>query len=157
MTESDANTIEAAQEAIADEFAYFGDWTERYQYLIDLGRKLPPLPESLKTDAYKVQGCQSQVWLVPTGVATELETELPASLYSALKAKRLPSICAMSAGLSSRPPRASMGSATPAPPMEELTAPTPWRVWPLPAQAAGAARRTRARDRANPLRSIRSP
>ena len=73
MTEGTTSTIEAAQEAIADEFAYFGDWTERYQYLIDLGRKLPPLPESLKTDGYKVQGCQSQVWLVPTGDAKHLE------------------------------------------------------------------------------------
>ena len=63
----------AAQDAIADEFAFFGDWTERYQYLIDLGRKLPPLPEELKTDAYKVQGCQSQVWLVPHGDAQRLD------------------------------------------------------------------------------------
>ena len=54
-----APTAEAAQAAIADEFAFFGDWTERYQYLIDLGRKLPPFPEALKTDAHKVTGCQS--------------------------------------------------------------------------------------------------
>jgi len=66
-------TAEAAQATIADEFAFFGDWTERYQYLIDLGRKLPPFPESLKTDAYKVTGCQSQVWLVPSGDAKRLE------------------------------------------------------------------------------------
>ncbi len=70
---------------------------------------------------------------VPTGVWTELETALVAVLFSALKAKRLPSCWVASAGLSSRPPRVSMGSATPAPPMELLTAPTPWRVWPLPA------------------------
>lgn len=56
----------AAQQAIADEFAFFGDWTERYQYLIDLGRKLPPFPDEWKVDAYKIDGCQSQVWLVPS-------------------------------------------------------------------------------------------
>src|SRR3954463_14640628 len=68
-----APTAEAAQAAIADEFAFFGDWTERYQYLIDLGRKLPPFPDSLKNDAHKVTGCQSQVWLVPSGDANRLE------------------------------------------------------------------------------------
>jgi cysteine desulfuration protein SufE len=66
-------TADAAQAAIADEFAFFGDWTERYQYLIDLGRKLPPFPDALKTDAHKVTGCQSQVWLVPSGDASRLE------------------------------------------------------------------------------------
>src|SRR5262245_13217152 len=65
-------SAQAAQDAIAEEFSFFGDWTERYQYLIDLGRKLPEFPESLKTDAYKVQGCQSQVWLVPGGDAERL-------------------------------------------------------------------------------------
>jgi cysteine desulfuration protein SufE len=66
-------TADAAQAAIADEFAFFGDWTERYQYLIDLGRKLPPFPDALKTDAHKVTGCQSQVWLVPSGDANRLD------------------------------------------------------------------------------------
>jgi cysteine desulfuration protein SufE len=60
-------TIQQAQDAIADEFSFFSDWTERYQYLIDLGRKLPLFPDALKTDKYKVQGCQSQVWLVAEG------------------------------------------------------------------------------------------
>jgi len=73
MPESTHESAAAAQDAIADEFAFFSDWTERYQYLIDLGRKLPPLPEELKTDAYKVQGCQSQVWLVPHGDAQRLD------------------------------------------------------------------------------------
>lgn len=66
-------TAEAAQDAIADEFAFFGDWTERYQYLIDLGRKLPALPDDLRTDEHKVSGCQSQVWLVADGDADRLE------------------------------------------------------------------------------------
>ena len=66
-------TAAAAQAAIADEFAFFDDWTERYQYLIDLGRKLPPFPDALKTDAHKVTGCQSQVWLAASGDAKRLD------------------------------------------------------------------------------------
>lgn len=46
-------------------FALFDDWEDRYRYLIDLGRKLPAFPPTLQTDAYKVRGCMSQVWLVP--------------------------------------------------------------------------------------------
>ena len=65
-------TAQQAQEAIAEEFSFFGDWTERYQYLIDLGRKLPAFPDAFKTDAFKVQGCQSQVWLVPDGDAQRM-------------------------------------------------------------------------------------
>jgi cysteine desulfuration protein SufE len=61
------DSADAAQSAIFDEFSFFGDWTERYQYLIDLGRKLPPFPDSLRTEENKVHGCQSQVWLVASG------------------------------------------------------------------------------------------
>ncbi len=67
------DSAEQAQLAIAEEFAFFGDWTERYQYLIDLGRKLAPFPETLKSDEFKVHGCQSQVWLVPNGDAHRLD------------------------------------------------------------------------------------
>ena len=67
-----AGSAQAEQDAIIEEFAFFGDWTERYQYLIDLGRKLPPLPDELKTEAHKVHGCQSQVWLVADGDACAL-------------------------------------------------------------------------------------
>jgi len=63
----------AAQAAIAEEFAFFADWSERYQYLIDLGRKLPPFPEHLKTDEHRLHGCQSMVWIVPSGNAQRLE------------------------------------------------------------------------------------
>ena len=66
-------TAAEAQAAIAEEFSFFGDWSERYQYLIDLGRKLPPFPDSLKRDEFKVSGCQSQVWLVPSGDAQRLD------------------------------------------------------------------------------------
>jgi cysteine desulfuration protein SufE len=66
-------SAQQAQNAIVEEFSFFGDWTERYQYLIDLGRKLLPLPEELKTESAKVQGCQSQVWLVASGDANQLQ------------------------------------------------------------------------------------
>jgi cysteine desulfuration protein SufE len=66
-------TATQAQDAIVEEFSFFGDWTERYQYLIDLGRKLPPFPEELKSENNRVQGCQSQVWLVASGNAEHLE------------------------------------------------------------------------------------
>ena len=66
-------SAQQAQDAIAEEFSFFSDWTERYQYLIDLGRKLPPFPDALKTEQFKVQGCQSQVWLVPSGGAQHME------------------------------------------------------------------------------------
>src|SRR5687767_11617019 len=62
----------AAQDEIVEEFSYFGDWTERYQYLIDLGRKLAPFPDAWKTEEHKLVGCQSQVWIVPEGDASSL-------------------------------------------------------------------------------------
>jgi cysteine desulfuration protein SufE len=66
-------TASDAQDAIRDEFAFFGDWSERYQYLIDLGRKLPPMDDALKTDAHRLHGCQSMVWIVADGDAHRLD------------------------------------------------------------------------------------
>jgi cysteine desulfuration protein SufE len=51
-------------QAIIDDFAVIDDWDERYRYIIELGRKMPPLPDALRTDAVKVRGCASQVWLI---------------------------------------------------------------------------------------------
>jgi cysteine desulfuration protein SufE len=48
---------------IIDNFSVLDDWDDRYRYLIELGRELPPLAQSAHTDANKVQGCASQVWL----------------------------------------------------------------------------------------------
>ena len=62
-----------AQAAIKDEFAFFSDWAERYQYLIDLGRKLPAFPEEWKTEEHRLLGCQSMVWIVPEGNAERLD------------------------------------------------------------------------------------
>ncbi|MBP7891484.1 MAG: SufE family protein [Arenimonas sp.] len=54
-----------AQQAIVEDFAFFGDWSERYQYLIDLGKRLPDFPEAWKTESNRLMGCQSKVWIVP--------------------------------------------------------------------------------------------
>ena len=66
-------TAADAQAAIAEEFAFFGDWSERYQYLIDLGRKLPAFPDDLKTEEHRLQGCQSMVWIVAEGDRDRLD------------------------------------------------------------------------------------
>ena len=58
----DATAAEAIA-AIGDEFAVFDDWMERYQFIIELGRKLPPFPEAWMDDAHRVPGCQSKVWM----------------------------------------------------------------------------------------------
>src|SRR5690606_7933387 len=58
-----SDTIAATLDALAEEFDLLGDWEQRIQYVIDLGRELPPLPESERTPANKVSGCASQVWL----------------------------------------------------------------------------------------------
>jgi cysteine desulfuration protein SufE len=50
---------------IADELSVFDDWMERYQYIIELGRKLPPFPDEWADDAHRVPGCQSRVWMQP--------------------------------------------------------------------------------------------
>ena len=50
---------------VIDTFEVFDDWEDRYRYLIELGRKLPAYPDEARTDAHKVRGCVSQVWLNP--------------------------------------------------------------------------------------------
>lgn len=55
---------------ITSDFAVLDDWEDRYRYLIELGRELPPLPDELRTDTNKVRGCASQVWL-----ATQVRSE----------------------------------------------------------------------------------
>lgn len=49
---------------LTENFALFDDWEERYKYLIDLGKNLQPMPESLKTEATLVKGCTSRVWMI---------------------------------------------------------------------------------------------
>ena len=59
-----SNEVQAAQSELVEEFQFFDDWMDRYQYLIDMGRKLPEFPEADRIDANKIRGCQSQVWFV---------------------------------------------------------------------------------------------
>ncbi len=56
-------SIAEKQQQLLDELALFQDWTERYEYVIGLGKKLAPMDESAKTAEHLIKGCQSQVWL----------------------------------------------------------------------------------------------
>ena len=67
------STAAEAQREIKEEFGFFSDWSERYQYLIDLGRKLPPFLDAWKTEENRLLGCQSMVWIVPRGNADRLD------------------------------------------------------------------------------------
>lgn len=51
-------------DAIIEDFAFLDDWEDRYRYVIELGRALPPLGDAERTDANKVRGCASQVWII---------------------------------------------------------------------------------------------
>jgi len=55
--------INEIQDEIIEEFDFFDDWMERYEYIIDLGKKLPLIDEKLKTEERLIKGCQSRVWL----------------------------------------------------------------------------------------------
>jgi cysteine desulfuration protein SufE len=55
--------IKEIQEEIVDEFSMFDDWMERYEYIIELGKKLPLIKEEFKTENNIIKGCQSKVWL----------------------------------------------------------------------------------------------
>ncbi len=51
---------------LIENFEFLDGWEDKYRYIIELGEKMPPFPDNLKTDEWKVRGCQSQVWLVPS-------------------------------------------------------------------------------------------
>ena len=59
--------LPASADALIDDFSLFDDWEDRYGYLIDLGKRLPVLPDADRTEANKVRGCMSQVWFVRRG------------------------------------------------------------------------------------------
>lgn len=56
-------TLEEKQQDIIDEFAIYDDWMDKYEYIIELGKDLPIIDESKKTDNRLIEGCQSRVWL----------------------------------------------------------------------------------------------
>ena len=56
-------TIAETEDEIVEEFGLFDEWEDRYEYIIDMGKKLPPMPESDKKDENRIRGCQSTVWM----------------------------------------------------------------------------------------------
>ena len=66
---SDNRSILEIEKEIVDEFSLFDSWDDKYEYIIDLGKKLPPLESQYKIDDNKVKGCQSTVWLVAENVS----------------------------------------------------------------------------------------
>lgn len=65
MTTIPHTSIEQAQAAVVEDFSQFVDWMEKYEYLIELGKGLEPLPAAYKSQDFLIEGCQSRVWLVP--------------------------------------------------------------------------------------------
>lgn len=59
-----ADTAAETVAELVDAFTVLADWTDKYQYIIDLGKTLPALPDSIKQEAHRLHGCQSMVWLV---------------------------------------------------------------------------------------------
>ncbi|MEJ5053959.1 SufE family protein [Sphingobacterium sp. MYb382] len=58
-------TINEIQDELIEDFAFYQDWMEKYEYIIQLGKELPLIEESHKQDDYIIKGCQSRVWLYP--------------------------------------------------------------------------------------------
>ena len=65
--------IKKAQDELVEEFKFFDGWIDRYQYIIDLGKKLPEFPEDWRTEDNRIRGCQSQVWLKTEQNSNRLE------------------------------------------------------------------------------------
>ena len=65
------SSIQQIQKEIIEEFSIFDDWTQRYEYMIDLGKTLPLIEEKYKNDNFIIKGCQSKVW-----VHAELENKV---------------------------------------------------------------------------------
>ena len=65
------SSIQQIQKEIIEEFSLFDDWTQRYEYMIDLGKSLPLIDEKYKNDKFVIKGCQSKVW-----VNAELENKV---------------------------------------------------------------------------------
>jgi cysteine desulfuration protein SufE len=79
-------TAAEAQDAIVEEFGFFDDWSDRYRYLIDLGRRLPEFRDEWCTTRNRIDGCQSQVWMrseVVDGVL-EIKATSDAAIVSGL-------------------------------------------------------------------------
>ncbi len=88
MTEQHQQDFDATAQAIEDEFALFDEPREKIEYVIDLGKDLPPLEDRHKTEGNRVRGCQSQVWLVaeldPQSRAVSLRADSDAVIVKGL-------------------------------------------------------------------------
>lgn len=62
-----SKALNEVEDEITDEFSFFDNWQDKYEYLIELGKKLNDYPEAERKDENKVKGCQSSVWLTTTG------------------------------------------------------------------------------------------
>lgn len=60
------STPQTALDTLSEEFGFFDNWMDRYQYIIDMGKQLPAMPEAWKTPEYRIEGCQSNVWFHET-------------------------------------------------------------------------------------------
>ena len=58
-------TINEIQDELIEDFAFYGDWMEKYEYIIQLGKEVPLIDEKYKIDQFIIKGCQSKVWLYP--------------------------------------------------------------------------------------------
>lgn len=56
-------TIKEQEQKIISDFEMFDDWMDKYNYIIELGKSIPPIKEEYKTEKYLIKGCQSRVWL----------------------------------------------------------------------------------------------
>jgi cysteine desulfuration protein SufE len=63
MTMENRPSIQEIEDEIVEEFGLFDDWESKYEYIIDMGRKLAPLDDVYRTDAHRIHGCQSTVWM----------------------------------------------------------------------------------------------
>ncbi|MEM1175831.1 MAG: SufE family protein [Pseudomonadota bacterium] len=67
-----SNEVEQAQAEVIEEFAFLDDWMDRYQYIIDMGKRLQPLPDDERVDDNLIRGCQSRVWMIAETVDDRL-------------------------------------------------------------------------------------
>jgi cysteine desulfuration protein SufE len=88
---TNVNEVISAQRDLVDEFGIFDNWIDRYQYIIDLGRRLPEFPTASRIEENRIRGCQSQVWFTAemTGDRLEFRAISDAAIVSGLIAMLL--------------------------------------------------------------------
>ncbi len=81
-----SNEVAQAQAEVIEEFGFFDDWMDRYQYIIDMGKRLEPMPDDERSEDNRIRGCQSQVWMVaePDGERLNIRATSDAAIVSGL-------------------------------------------------------------------------